>query len=82
MAASVRVAQLRADLAMFRERVRRGTYPSALRERAVAYAARRARGGAAAAEVASGTRRAREVTASNAGSRRRVPERRRRPTRP
>jgi transposase-like protein len=53
MAASVRGAQLRADLATFRERARRGTYPSALRERAVAYAACRARGGAVAAEVAS-----------------------------
>ena len=62
MVASVRAAQLREDLGAFRERSRRGTYPGELRERAVAYAAERVRGGAAAAEVAAELG-VREVTA-------------------
>jgi transposase-like protein len=52
MAARVHGAQLRGDLAAFRERVHRGKFPSELRERAVAYVAERVRGGAAAAEIA------------------------------
>lgn len=52
MTASVRGAKLRGDLATFRERSPRGTYPRELRERAVAYAAERVRGGAVTAEIA------------------------------
>jgi hypothetical protein len=52
MTASVRGAQLRGDLATFRERMRRGAYPSALQERAVAYAGDRVRSGAGPGEVA------------------------------
>jgi len=52
MTASVRGAQLRVDLATFRERMRRGAYPSALQGRAVAYAGDRVRGGAGPAEIA------------------------------
>jgi hypothetical protein len=52
MTASVRGAQLRGDLATFRERMRRGAYPSALQGRAVAYAGDRVRGGAGPAEIA------------------------------
>lgn len=63
MAASVRGAELRADLATFRERARKGPYPSELRERAVAYAAERGRDGAAASEIATELG-VREVTAS------------------
>jgi transposase-like protein len=62
MTVSVRGAQLRGDLATFRERVPRGTYPSALRERAVGYTAERVRDGAAAAEIAAELG-VREVTA-------------------
>jgi transposase-like protein len=63
MTASVRGAQLRKDLAAFRERSRRGSYPGELRARAAAYAAERARGGAATAEIAEELG-VREVTAS------------------
>jgi hypothetical protein len=52
MTASVRGAQLRGDLATFRERMRRGAYPSALQGRAVAYAGDRVRSGAGPAEIA------------------------------
>ena len=62
MVAGGRVAQLREDLGAFRQRSRRGTYPSELRERAVAYTAERARGGAEAAEIATELG-VREVTA-------------------
>ena len=62
MVAGGRAAQLREDLGAFRERSRRGTYPSALRERAVAYTAERVRGGAEAAEIATELG-VREVTA-------------------
>jgi transposase-like protein len=62
MVAGGRVAQLREDLGAFRERSRRGTYPSELRERAVAYTAERVRGGAEAAEIATELG-VREVTA-------------------
>ena len=51
MTASVRGAQLRGDLATFRERMRRGAYPSALQGRAVAYAGDRVRSGAGPAEI-------------------------------
>jgi len=63
MAASVRGTQLREDLAAFRERSRRGSYPGELRARAVVYVAERVRGGAAAAEIAAELG-VREVTAS------------------
>ncbi len=52
MAASVRSAQIREDLARYRERARRGTYPEELRDRAVAYVAERVRAGVAAEEIA------------------------------
>ena len=52
MTTSVRGAELRGELATFRARARRGTYPSALQGRAVAYAGERMRGGAGAAEIA------------------------------
>ena len=52
MAASVRSAQIREDLAKYRERARRGTYPEELRDRAVAYVAERVRAGVAAEEIA------------------------------
>jgi hypothetical protein len=52
MTANVRGAQLRGDLATFRERMRRGAYPSELQGRAVAYAGDRVRGGAGPAEIA------------------------------
>jgi hypothetical protein len=52
MTASVRGAQLRGDLATFRERMRRGAYPSALQGRAVAYAGDRVRNGAGPTEIA------------------------------
>ena len=52
MTASVGGAQLRGDLATFRERMRRGAYPSALQGRAVAYAGDRVRSGAGPAEIA------------------------------
>jgi transposase-like protein len=63
MTASVRGAQLREDLASFRGRSRRGSYPGDLRARAAAYAAERASGGASAAEIAEELG-VREVTAS------------------
>jgi hypothetical protein len=52
MTASVGGAQLRGDLAAFRERTRRGAYSSPLQGRAVAYAGDRVRNGAGPAEIA------------------------------
>ncbi len=52
MAASVSSAQIREDLARYRERARRGTYPEELRARAVAFVAERVRAGVAAEEIA------------------------------
>ena len=63
MAASVRGAELRGDLATFRERVRKGPYPGEMRQRAVAYVAKRVRDGAQASEIATELG-VREVTAS------------------
>ena len=52
MSGSRDALQLRAALSKYREQKRAGKYPSALRERAEAYARERSRAGAMAAEIA------------------------------